>query len=242
MEIGEFVRIMEALAPPELAEEWDSEKIGLVVEGTPEVEKICCALDATPETVGQAVSQRADMLVVHHTPLWTPVTAFRGPLASLLRKAISSGMNIYVMHTNYDRAQGGVNDVLAEILGLENILPLSLGLVGECGIGIQEIADRLNSPVRAWNGPHLPGTLGVVGGSGFSPELIREAADAGAGSFLSAELRHSVARSSPIPLLEATHYALEAPAMRSLAERMGWTYIEDIPQLQTWTPMSSGHC
>ncbi|HOT02692.1 MAG TPA: Nif3-like dinuclear metal center hexameric protein [Methanolinea sp.] len=242
MEIGEFVRIMEALAPPELAEEWDSEKIGLVVEGTPEIEQICCALDATPETVGQAVSQRADMLVVHHTPIWTPVTAFRGPLASLLRKAISAGLNIYVMHTNYDHAPGGVNDVLANLLGLANISPLSIGLVGECGIGIQEIADRLNSPLRAWNSPHLPGTLAVVGGSGFSPELIREAADEGAGSFLSAELRHSVARSSPIPLLEATHYALEAPAMRSLAERMGWTYIDDIPQLQIWTPKTSGNC
>ncbi|OPX69249.1 MAG: metal-binding protein [Methanoregulaceae archaeon PtaB.Bin056] len=242
MEIGEFIRIMESLAPPELAEEWDSEKIGLIVEGRQELEQICCALDATPETVGRAVSARADMLVVHHTPLWTPVTAFRGPLASLLREAVGSGMNIYVLHTNYDHAPGGVNDVLADLLGLENTLPLSLGIVGECGIGIQEIADRLNSPLRAWNDPHLPGTLAVVGGSGFSPELIREAADAGAGSFLSAELRHSVARSSPIPLLEATHYALEAPAMRALAERMGWTYIEDIPNLLTWTPKSSGSC
>ncbi|MCU0632438.1 MAG: Nif3-like dinuclear metal center hexameric protein [Methanolinea sp.] len=240
MEIGEFIRIMEGLAPPELAEEWDSEKIGLVVEGNEHLEHICCALDATRATVREAVSQRAEMLVVHHTPLWTPVTAFRGPLATLLREVLVTKMNIYVLHTNFDHAPGGVNDILAGILGLKEPKSLSLGVVGECTIGLQEIADRLSSPLWVWGRPTLPGTLAVVGGSGFSPELIEEAADAGAASFLSSEVRHSVARNSPLPLVEATHYALEAPAMRMLAQRMGWTYIEDLPLLQTWTPRNSG--
>jgi len=44
-------------------------------------------------------------------------------------------------------------------------------------------------------------------------------------------LKHSVARASPIPCLEATHYALEAPAMEALASRMGWHYIADPPDV-----------
>jgi len=42
-----------------------------------------------------------------------------------------------------------------------------------------------------------------------------------------------VARTSPLPCIESTHYALEAPAMRALAERSGWEYIEDLPAVRT---------
>ena len=76
--------------------------------------------------------------------------------------------------------------------------------------------------------------LAIVGGSGFDIDLIYEAVSLGADTFLSAELRHSVYRSSPIPLLESTHYALEAPAMRVLAERKGWCYIDDPPVITSF--------
>lgn len=240
MEIGEFIRVMECLAPPALAEEWDRERIGLVVEGRRDLERICCALDATTAVIKEAVNRRADMLVVHHTPIWDAVTSIRGSLAILLRDVIISGMNIYVMHTNLDHAPGGVNDILADLLEIENPSPLSLGVVGECRIDFQEIADRLRCPLRTWGKPLLPGKLAVVGGTGFIPDLIGEAKAAGASAILSAEVRHSVARSSPLPLIEATHYALESPAMRMLSQKLGWTYIEDIPNIRTWTPRNSG--
>ena len=59
------------------------------------------------------------MLVVHHTPLWTPLTSLTGTTAALMRDVLSAGMNIYVMHTNFDHAEKGVNDALAELLSLE---------------------------------------------------------------------------------------------------------------------------
>jgi len=46
-------------------------------------------------------------------------------------------------------------------------------------------------------------------------------------------MKHSVARTAPLPCIEATHYALEAPAMERLAGRMGWQYIEDPPLLNS---------
>lgn len=240
MEIGEFIRGMECLAPPALAEEWDRERIGLVVEGRRDLERICCALDATNPVIREAVDLRADMLVVHHTPIWDAVTSIRGPLAMLIRDVLISGMNIYVMHTNLDHAPGGVNDVLADLLEIESPSPLSLGVVGNCRIDLQEMADRLGCPLRTWGRPLIPGRLAVVGGSGFIPDLIDEAKAAGASAILSAEVRHSVARSSSLPLIEATHYALESPAMKMLSQKLGWTYIEDTPYLQIWTPRNSG--
>jgi len=235
MEIGEFIREMERLAPPELADEFDEGKIGLIIEGKSQIENVCCALDATPHVVRESARSGADMLVVHHTPIWNPVTAIRGPIASILGEAMTSGLNIYVMHTNFDRAPAGVNDTLADMLGLTGRTTMSLGIAGDCSLSLQEISRRLSCPLRVWGEISPPFRLAVVGGSGFYPEFIEEAAGNSCQAFLSSELKHSVMRQSPLILIEATHYALEAPAMRVLAERYGWQYIDDRPLLQIWT-------
>ncbi|MDN7024470.1 Nif3-like dinuclear metal center hexameric protein [Methanoculleus sp. FWC-SCC1] len=230
MEIAGFIREMERIADPCLAEEFDCGRIGLIVEGKPEVGTVCCALDATEAVVDRAAALEADMLVVHHTPLWQPLTAVRGATMRLLRAVLDAGMNLYVMHTNFDRAPGGVNDTLAAILDLENAEPMSLGVVGDCRISLDEIGRRLgHGGLRVWGEIDRAERLAVIGGSGFDPAFIAEAADLGADAFLSAELKHSVARAAPIPCIEATHYALEAPAMEALAGRMSWHFIPDPP-------------
>jgi dinuclear metal center YbgI/SA1388 family protein len=232
MDIERFITAMEQVAPPELAEEYDAGRIGLVVEGTDEVGVVCSALDATQTVVEAAVRAGADILVVHHTPLWSPVTTVRGPISHLLRTILAARMNLYVMHTNFDHAEGGINDVLAERLGFTRTARMAAGLVGDCSLDAEEIARRLpGGGIRVYGEVETIRRLAVVGGGGFDPDLIREAASLGAEAFLSAELKHSVARASPIPCLEATHYALEAPGMEALAARMGWHYIPDPPHV-----------
>lgn len=231
MEIEAFTREMEALAPPELAEPYDVERIGLVVEGVRPVHKVAVALDATVRVAKSATALGADVLIVHHSPLFVPVHRVTGETARLLRVLLGAGMHLYVMHTNFDRAEGGINDALADRLGLTDRQPLALGLVGRTSTDLDAIAAVIG-PIRAYGRVSRIERLAVVGGSGFDPALIREAADLGADAFLSAELRHHVARESPIPCLESTHYALEAPGMQALAERKGWEYIDDPPALQ----------
>jgi dinuclear metal center YbgI/SA1388 family protein len=229
MKREELIRELTRLAPPELALEEDAGRIGLVIEGREEVGAVCVALDVTPRTVARAVESGAGMLLVHHTPLWEPVTSLSGPLAGLIAPLLANRVNLYVMHTNFDRAPGGINDTLAEILDLANTEPLQMGLVGDCTLDLPEIARRIGGPVRLWGS--LPGItrLAVVGGSGFDPDLVSEAATRGADALLSAEMKHHVAISSPLPCIEATHYALEAPGMRRLASERGWEFIEDPP-------------
>ena len=233
MYVRAFIEEMERLAPPELAEDFDAGKIGLIVEGNTEISTICCALDATPSVVKNAVAAKADMLIVHHTPLWTPLTSLTGPTAALMRDVLVSGLNIYVMHTNFDRAECGVNDALADLLSLENTEPMTLGLVGDCTLSLKDIARRLDCPVRVWGKIKKLQRLAVVGGSGFDPVFMAEAVERGADAFLSAELKHSVYREAPLPCIEATHYALEAPAMKRLATQKGWQFIDDTPILHT---------
>ncbi len=228
-----FIEEMEGLAPPYLAEDFDAGKIGLIVEGKTDISRVCCALDATPRVVHQAVLASADMLVVHHTPLWTPFTALTGRIAGLMRAILSAEMNLYVMHTNFDKAKEGVNDALAELLSLEETEPLALGCIGTCTISPQEISRRLGGNVRLWGEIKKCRRLALAAGSCFDTHLLDEAYVKGADVFLSAEMKHSVARSSPLPCMEASHYSLEAPAMQRLAIRKGWMYIDDPPLLQT---------
>jgi putative NIF3 family GTP cyclohydrolase 1 type 2 len=233
MHVLAFIEEMEQLAPPCLAEDFDAGRIGLIVEGKTTIDTVCCALDATPSVVKRAVAAHAGMLLVHHTPLWTPLTSLTGPTAALMRDVLASGMNIYVMHTNFDHAECGVNDALAELLSLEDTEPLTLGLVGDCPLSLSGIARRLGCPVRVWGKLQKPERLAVAGGSGFDPALLSEAAERGARAFLSSELKHAVFRASPLPCIEATHYALEAPAMKRLAARKGWQFIADPPVLKS---------
>jgi dinuclear metal center YbgI/SA1388 family protein len=233
MHVLTFIEEMEQLAPPCLAEDFDAGKIGLIVEGKTTVDTVCCALDATPFVVKRAVAAHAGILLVHHTPIWTPLTSLTGPTATLMRDVLASGLNIYVIHTNFDHAEAGVNDALAELLSLENTEPMTLGLVGDCSLSLKEITRRLECPVRVWGKIRKLERLAVVGGSGFDPEFMSEAVERGASAFLSSELKHSVYRTAPLPCIEATHYALESPSMKRLAAQKGWQFIEDKPVLHT---------
>ena len=230
MHIRAFLEEMERLAPSCLADDSDRERIGLIVEGRPEITKVCCALDPTPGVVAQAVAVSADMLVVHHTLLYTPVTRLTGRTVQILRAILAADMNLYVMHTNFDRADNGVNDALSRLLLLTDVSSLSLGRIGTCHVTLSDMSRILGGGIRTWGAIGETVTrLAVVAGSGFDPGLLQEAVDRGADAFLSSEMKLAVARGAPLPCIEATHYALEAPGMRELASRMGWEYIDDPP-------------
>ena len=232
MERDRLIRDLERLAPPELADAEDAGRIGLVIEGREEFGTASAALDVTPRVVDRVVESGAGLLVAHHTPLWEPVTSLTGPMGRLLAPLLANRVNLFIMHTNFDRAPGGINDTLAGLLDLANTEPLGIGLIGDCSISVKEIARRLGGPVRVWGRIPMLSRLAVIGGSGFDPERISEAKYRGADAFLSAEMRHHAALSAPIPCIEATHYALEAPGMRRLAGERGWEFIDDPPEVR----------
>ncbi|MDD3976981.1 Nif3-like dinuclear metal center hexameric protein [Methanomicrobium antiquum] len=233
MDIEDLIDYLNIIAPPELSEDFDEGRIGLIVEGRKNIEKIACALDATEYTVSEAVKAKADILIVHHTPIWNPVTKISGNLKSILKTSLKADLNIFVMHTNFDHADEGINHALAEILNLENREKLSLGILGRCCLNVDELSKILGGNIRIYKNPGKIEKLAVAGGSGFDTELIKEAELKGADAYLSSELKHSVLLSAGIPLIESTHYALESPGMKALAKREGWIFIEEKPHLKT---------
>jgi len=122
MKLKDIIPILEEIAPPKYAQAEDS--IGLQI-GDPEadVKSIVVSLDVTPGVVQECARRSADLLITHHpliSPSWQPLPSVRLDVypQSLVYQLVNSGISLYVMHTNYDSADGGINDTLAEKLGV----------------------------------------------------------------------------------------------------------------------------
>ncbi|MDN5375942.1 MAG: hypothetical protein PWQ39_982 [Thermacetogenium sp.] len=113
---------MQEWARPEFAEEGD--RIGLLV-GSPSqrVKKLLVTLEVTDEVIAEASAVGADLVVSHHPLFRDPLTSLRDDLypASLACKLVKAGIALFAAHTNLDAAPGGVNDILAERLGLIDV-------------------------------------------------------------------------------------------------------------------------
>ena len=123
MRLADVVTELERWFPPNLAEPWDS--VGLTF-GDPDaaVESVLLAVDPTAGIAAEAIERRVDLIVTHH-PLWlSGVTSLRGAKGRFAQDLIRAGIAHFNAHTNADRANPGVNDALAETLGLQNPVPL----------------------------------------------------------------------------------------------------------------------
>jgi dinuclear metal center YbgI/SA1388 family protein len=113
---------LEEWAPPLLAEDGDS--IGLQVgsRGT-KVEKVLVALEVTPEVVAEAVKEKVQLIVSHHPLIRDPLARldYDSFPALLAVRLVENRIHFYAAHTNMDAATGGVNDLLAERLGLTGV-------------------------------------------------------------------------------------------------------------------------
>lgn len=125
MKVRDVSRAIEELAPAGWAYSWD--RSGLAI-GSPEalVDRVLVALTVTRKTVQAAKRVRANLLVVHHPPIWEPLGALRtdDPATRLCLDLVEAKISCYAAHTNLDVAPGGVNTVLAERLGLVDTGPL----------------------------------------------------------------------------------------------------------------------
>lgn len=125
--LSDIVGIINKIAPPALAEEWDN--VGLQV-GDPAsgIERIMVALDPCPEAVDAAINNSCQLLLTHHPLIFKPLKriATTDETGRLIHQAIANRLAIVSLHTNYDVTQNGVNDLLAEALGVTFSRPLKV--------------------------------------------------------------------------------------------------------------------
>lgn len=215
--------------PRELAEDYDN--VGLLAGSrTSDVSTVLCALDLNSRVIDEAVEAGAQLIVTHHPIL------FRGrknlceddPEGALLAKLVRAKLALIAMHTNFDSAQDGVNDALAERLGLKNVQALESGMrMGEIEMaGLAELAGHIENALggvvrRYGDAGRRVRRVAVMGGSGGSYAHI--ALEAGADVFVTGETGYHYALDMydrGLCVLEAGHAATELPALGLLAEKL----------------------
>ena len=213
------------MAPMELAMERDN--VGFLV-GRPdrEASKILVALDITENVAEEAVRMGANLIVAHHPVMncaWSPVQSIRNDRLQgrLLLKLIENGIAAICMHTNLDRARGGVNDALAARLGLKDVEKLPGGddilrmggLPGEMALPafLQWVKAAINpNGIRFVDGGKPVRRVAVGGGA--CGDYFRAAAENGCDAFVTSDVSYHEfmdAQAMGLTLVDAGHFPTE---------------------------------
>lgn len=124
--VADVERCLNEIAPPSLAQDWDN--VGLLVgDRDAPVSSMLLCIDLTPSVAKEATRRRCDFVVAYHPPLFRPTAKLLAPgagMEAVVLGCVRAGMAIYAPHTALDAAQGGTNDVLAELCGLSETTPL----------------------------------------------------------------------------------------------------------------------
>ena len=125
--VKELVDALNTFAPPQLAESWDH--VGLMIGSKKQiVHKVLCALDVNLEVIDEAIRENAQLIVTHHPLLFKPIGSidYETPMGAMIQKLIKHDIAVFSMHTNFDVVSGGINDYLADKIGLTQTRPLEV--------------------------------------------------------------------------------------------------------------------
>jgi dinuclear metal center YbgI/SA1388 family protein len=131
--VRDVARVVDGLAPFDLAEPWD--RVGLQVgsPGAP-VSGVLVALEADAAALAAARRLGCSLLLAHHPMLFAPLERLTDGSAAgaLALRAARDDTAVLVAHTNLEKARGGLGDVFASMLGLEDVSPLAPAPVDWC--------------------------------------------------------------------------------------------------------------
>ncbi len=236
--VNDVYKILNEAYPVSLAEEWDN--VGFLAgRGNTEVKKILLALDITKRVISEASEKGCNLIVSHHPVIFTPRRSVTDGdvCGEILLELIENGISAICMHTNLDAAENGVNDALAEALGIEDFAPLD----PSCGIGrygrisqtldfsefLRLVCEKLKcSGVKYHDAGRKVKKLAVGGGA--CGDYIRRASDLGCDTFVTADVKHNQfleAEALGINVIDAGHFATEDVVIERLygllSERIG---------------------
>ena len=225
-------------------EPWDNS--GLIVgDYRNDVRKIAVVLDINDETVSQSIEQKADLIVSHHPLIFKPVKKITSE--SIEYRLIKNNISVISIHTCYDNAKDGVNDILCEKLGIENIgvaetsdvvCPIvRTGMLGETtGKELaKKVKEILSGKVSLADAGNKIRNVAVCSGAGsdFIFEMIEKNIDA----YITGEASYHdmlFAKDNGMSVISAGHYETEKPAIEELKERIKERFedIEILPVVE----------
>jgi dinuclear metal center YbgI/SA1388 family protein len=237
MTVSDLEVILEHLAPSTL--KLGNDPIGRCIGSSHTIiSGIGVALDATQTVISECIAHGINVLVTHHPLIYSPLhrlDASSGFPESAVIAAVKADITVLSAHTNWDCAVGGINDVLADILGLKNCRPIDptfdskdertgIGRIGELDSPLEEavfqqlVETRLGISVRCSEKRNrMVQTIAVCGGAGESLYAsIRDLADI----YVTSDVRHHMfvaAYGQNCTLWDAGHRETEIPGTQHLA-------------------------
>ena len=230
--VSDILNFMETLAPRNLKMDWDN--VGLLCgsKSTP-VTRILVALDPFEGVCREAAAFGAELIVTHHPLIFQAPTAITDEtsVGRSIQLLCRHGISAINAHTNLDIAPGGVNDVLAAKLGLENITTVDPegGLLRMGQVREQPLADFLASVKKNLDCQGLRYVSGskpvqkVAVGGGSCAGAMLEAIGAGCDTFVTADVKYNQfwdAKDLGLNLIDAGHFHTENPVVAVLAEKI----------------------
>ena len=233
MTVNELSRYMNEKIPRELSCSWDNDGLMCCPNGEKEVKKVLFCMDVTPDAISHAIEEEYNVIISHHPLIFRGVKSLSGDfgIPARLIKLIKSDIAVMSYHTRFDAVEGGVNDALADIFELCDVEKIECDGIKLMRVGTlnQELdIEHFVAVVCAKLGcEHLNYAtnsgkvkkLALVGGGGGS--YIREAARAGADTYLSGEIGYhnlTDCKDYQINLIEAGHYFTERIALYNLSQ------------------------
>ncbi|MBO4854050.1 MAG: Nif3-like dinuclear metal center hexameric protein [Oscillospiraceae bacterium] len=232
--VRDMERALFAWAPAELAMSGDN--VGQLVgdPGAP-VRKILVSLDITEAVAEEALEMGADLIVAHHPVMnctWEQVQSVRTDTRQgrILTALLRGGVSAICMHTNLDAAEGGVNDILAQRLGLENIASFTEEKIGRIGTLKSEIplveftrfvVESLRCNGLRYTDCGKPVRRVAVGG-GACGDFISRAIEMGCDTFVTSDLKyHQFLDHRELNLIDAGHFPTENGICEAIVDRLG---------------------
>ncbi len=123
MKVKNILNNLDKIAPFFLQENFDNSGIQFADLVAP-VTKILLSLDVTQGVLDEALENKANLIIAHHPLLFSPLKQITKQKNPLLYQAITHKINLVAFHTNFDLAEKGLNDYVANLLGIKKITPL----------------------------------------------------------------------------------------------------------------------
>ena len=224
MTVRELYAFFEEKIPRALSCDWDNDGLMVCPDDTREVRRVLVALDITAAVAEQAIKGGYDLVVSHHPLIFHPLKAVAPGEATVNKviRLLTSGVSAMSFHTRLDAVGGGVNDVLANAIGLQNVVPFGkdgeeIGRIGTLptAMVLKDFAalakEVTGAPyVQISDAGKLVSRVAVLGGGGAGESGA--AAAAGADTYLTGDLRHDQLTEAPergMNMVQGGHFFTE---------------------------------
>lgn len=244
--VADIAQYIDTLAPQFMKMDWDN--VGLLCGGKDRpVTRILVALDPFEEVCREAAAWGAELIVTHHPLIFQPLKSVTDETATgrAIQLLCAAGISAVNAHTNLDCAPGGVNDVLAVLLGLSDIRILNpmgvdaqdreWGLLRSGYVTRQALTEFLPfvkerlgcQGLRYVDGGKLVHKV-AIGGGACASELM-DAVQAGCDTFVTSDVKYNQfwdAKDLGLNLIDAGHFYTENPVVGYLAGKIAARFPE----------------